>query len=195
MLRGSCRPLALPLALALVACGAELEPRTTELTVAEASELSEVILFATFNSTSVLPAPRPASAGAWGMDFEAEVRCPAGGKVAMAASLTFVEAEGRATYGITQIHDDCAAQPMDHRFSVVGAPRMTAEVSVRHGDDGAEAWEGIARGEVEWKSPVGRGRCALRLDFQGERKPGASAVAQVEGTVCGQVVDHTMNIS
>lgn len=172
-----------------------MAPTTAELTDAEAAELAEVILFATFNSTSVLPA-RPASppGAAWGLEFEAEVRCPAGGKVAMAASLVVLETEDRAAYELVQIHDDCSAQPVDRRFSVAGAPRVVADLVVRHGAD-AVAWEGTTEGEIEWRTAEGVGRCAFQLSFQGEHPEGAAAVAILDGSMCGHVIDHSMTIS
>ena len=73
-------------------CDDATDLQLSELTADEATELAVTTLFSTLNSTSALP-ERPeqsADESGWGLDFEAEVRCPGGGSVVMAAWMAVV---------------------------------------------------------------------------------------------------------
>lgn len=153
-------------------------------------------MFATFNSTSVLPArpDLPTSAAGWGMDFEAEVRCPGGGRVGLAASLVVFDAEGRAEYGLRQIHDDCGGSSGAARVRVSGGPPLVADVTVLRADDGRVTWSGRVDGEVTWASEGRRGRCMLQIDFTGSGSGDSPTSADLVGSLCGHSLDHAVPI-
>jgi len=175
-------------------CGGAAELVLDELTEGEARELAEAVMFATFNSTSVIP-PAPEAAtvpgsrpGGWAMDFEAEVKCPGGGVVAMASSIVVAEdASGDfADYRMVQIHDDCAmGGDRAGDFTLWGSPLMEASVSVHHAPSGVVQWTGSTAGSVEWAAGTREGECAFDLAFTGRQDGVGSPGATVVGTVCG----------
>lgn len=181
----------------------DLQPDTT--TEAEALELAAATLFATFNSTSVIP-PRPASSLAsestslgWMTSFEAEVRCPGGGRVGMAASVQVRtdpdSGGGVAEYRLGQVHQDCRVQPgRDAVFAISGGPRLEARVEARHDGGGGVEWGGEASGRIHWSFSERRGSCEFDVRFTGEAEGPGRTVATVTGSVCGHAIESVVAI-
>lgn len=171
----------------------------------EAIELIAATLFATFNSTSVIP-PRPASLPTgenaplgWMSEFEAEVRCPGGGRVGMAASVV-VRTDpgtggGEAEYRLRQVHDDCRVQPGgDPVFAISGRPRLEADVEARHDGTGRVEWAGAAAGQIDWVASGRRGTCEVDVRFDGDADGPGRTIVEVEGSVCGHTVRSSVPI-
>ena len=175
-------------------CGGAAELVLDELSEGEARQLAEAVMFATFNSTSVIPpAPeavtRPGSRpGGWAMNFEAEVKCPSGGVVGLASSIVVAEDSSGdfADYRMVQVHNECAmGSDRAGDFTLWGSPRMEASVSVHHAPSGVVQWTGSTAGSVEWAAGGREGECAFDLAFTGRQEGIGSPGATVVGTVCG----------
>lgn len=190
--------------LTVSACTSGVEVDFEPVTEAEAVDLIAATLFATFNSTSVIP-PRPATIPAgeapmgWTTTFEAEVRCPGGGKVGMAASVIVrTDPEGgggEADYRLGQIHDECRVQPGgDPLFAISGHPRVEAEVRARHDGEGRVVWGGIATGQIDWSASGRHGVCEVDVRFDGVAEGPGRTVATVDGSVCGHLIGSTIPI-
>jgi len=175
-------------------CAGPTDLVESELTEDEAPALAQVILFATFNSTSVIPArpDQPIGTADWGMEFEAEVRCPRGGTVGLGASMTVSGLGDQANYQLRQIHEGCAGAATGHQFSVSGGTPVLASVNVAHATDGRVAWTGSAEGDVLWTASGRSGRCSFRLDFAGARGGDPSPAVDLVGTMCGHVLAESV---
>lgn len=185
-------------------CASSVEVELSSVTEAEAIEVVAATLFATFNSTSVLP-PRPASLPAgddvpgWMTSFEAEVRCPGGGRVGMAASVIVLtdpaSGGGEAEYRLGQIHDDCRVQPGGSpRFEISGRPRLEADVRALHDGAGRVEWGGTAAGHIDWSAAGRRGSCEIDVRFAGEAEGLGRTSATVTGAVCGHTIESVVAI-
>lgn len=177
--------------LAAAGCSNVSAPELDELAEDEAPALAQVILFAALNSTSVLPpSPQEPASEAWTMEFEAEVRCPGGGRVDLAASLLVAGQGGVADYRLRQVHHQCGGGS-GLAFQVSGSTPVTADVTVRRAA-GAVEWVGSSDGEVTWRSVGREGRCAFQLDFFGAAGPGADGLVDLTGSVCGHALDRSV---
>lgn len=177
----------------------------SSVTEEEAIELVAATLFATFNSTSVIP-PRPTSlpsgedaATGWMTSFEAEVRCPGGGRVGMAASVVVrtdpTTGGGEAEYRLGQVHDDCRVQSGGSpRFEVSGRPRVEAEVVAVHDGSGFVRWGGAAAGQIDWTASARRGSCEMDVRFEGEASGLGRTVAAITGSMCGHTIESVVPI-
>lgn len=180
-------------------CGGSPELALDEVTLHEAEELAAATMFATFDVTSVVP-PRPSGLPTlgdplgWAVDFEAEVRCPARGRVALAVDAV-VRRDGDARevdYRLTQIHDACGVNTASSDHVVVsGAPRSRARLTVLHDDWGRTEWDGHAEGELVWSRGERSGRCAFDLTFTGHATD-VTASASLVGSACGQPLRQTL---
>ena len=181
----------------LAGCAGATELVDSDLGEEEAPALAQVVLFATFNSTSVLPnrPDRPIGTTDWGMDFEAEVRCPRGGTVGLGASLTVSGQGDRADYRLRQIHEGCAGAATGRQFSVSGGTPVLATVSVAHAANGSVAWTGTAEGDVVWTTSGRSGRCFFRLEFAGATDSDPSSTVDLAGTMCGHVLDDSVPLA
>lgn len=187
-----CRGVILFVAVAIAGCTDGPGLLESALTESEAHDLVASAVFATYDATSVLP-PAPDGSGSWATDFEAEVRCPGGGKVALAASVivrgdSFGDG-GRAEYRLVQIHDECVV-PVEsaRRIALWGGPRVNATVHVAYDATGALAWSGTVLGDVDWVNEGRRGQCAIELTISGH-DTSSESLAEVRGGVCGFLVD------
>lgn len=197
MFRAAKTCLGVATGMLVMGCGGSPGLALNELTLQEAEELAAATMFATFDVTSVVP-PRPslplldAAPAGWLVDFEADVRCPAVGRVGLAVSAlvhTGVGGGERVDYDLTQVHDGCGVQRSDDgRFTVSGSPRSTASASVLHDGFGRITWSGAAGGEVRWRQAERGGACTFDVTFSG-RSDERVATATVTGSMCGQPID------
>ena len=194
-----CRRVILFVAVAIAGCSDGPGLLESALTESEAHDLVASAVFATYDVTSVLP-PAPDGSGspigaphAWATDFEAEVRCPGGGKVALAASVivrgdSFGDG-GRAEYRLVQIHDECVVPGESaRRIALWGGPRVNATVDVAYDALGGLTWSGTVLGDVDWVNEGRRGQCAIELTISGQGTS-SEGLAEVRGGVCGFPVD------
>lgn len=196
MFRISARLLvATVVGLGSVSCSSVTGPSDDVLAEGEAPALAQVLLFAALNSTSVLPPPPPDRVGSgWDMRFEASVRCPGGGQVDLAASLSVEGDAERADYRLRQIPDECGGGS-GRPFRVSAAVPIEAEVAVLRDRPGRTTWTGSTSGEVTWRTHGRAGRCTFRLDFDGAEDAGTGSTLRFRGDVCGYGVDHSVPLA
>lgn len=176
-----------------------------ELSEIEAQELADVVMFATFSSTGSVPAPAPEMNGpqavpfAYASEFDGTVQCPLGGAVGIAASFEAsgdTESEaGSVEYSMTQIHDGCmATSENDRTFTLWGSPSMNFAFTVENDGRGVVEWAGSVQGAIDWESEGREGSCSVQMEFAGRDEEGATASAQLMGTICGHTVSRSMSI-
>lgn len=202
MIRGAKTFFGVTVGILATGCGGSLALALDEMTLQEAEELAAATMFATFDVTSVVP-PRPSGLPTegqprigWAVDFEAEVRCPAGGRVALAVDAAVRDQGGarEVDYRLTQVHDACGVDDTAaERVTVSGAPRSTARVRVAHDEAGRVAWDGHAEGELVWAKGERSGRCAFDVTFTAHETT-AVATASVVGSVCGQSLRQVLSL-
>ena len=199
------RLVALVASIGFTACGDSSEILLGELSEAEAEDLAGVVLAATFASTASVPQPALATNGpqavpfAFASEIDGPVDCALGGSVNVAASFEVTgdtdSDAGSIEYSMTQIHDACiVSSENDVMFTLWGNPSMNAAFTVENDGQGLVEWAGSIQGIVDWETDGREGSCSVAIEFTGRTATGASAAAELLGTVCGFNINHSASI-
>jgi hypothetical protein len=191
--------------VAFGACSDSSSVALDELTEAEAQQLAGVVMGATFSSTSSVPQPTAGPEGpqAVPFTFATEINtteaCPGGGTVGIAAAIEVsgdTESEmGSVEYQMTQTHNACVVTSEDaHIFTLWGDPDMSAAFTVENDGQGVVEWAGSIQGSIDWETDSREGSCTVTMEFSGRTQAGATAAANLVGSVCGFAIEQAISI-
>ena len=129
------------------------------------------------------------------------VPCPSGGEVAINASV-LVEGDtdseaGRIEWGMSQVHNACAAVSDDGRAFMLWAhddEGLVANFVVENDGQGLVEWVGSVTGMIDWQTDGKEGTCEIAYEFSGELVGEESFSGSAAGTVCGVQVSESFQI-
>jgi hypothetical protein len=90
-------------------------------------------------------------------------------------------------FSLSQVHDQCAAQPeeLDDVLVLNGAPSINSTLVFDQDVQGLVTVSGTLNGAVAWEIGDRSGTCGVAVTFAGSGSAGGSTSNSASGTVCG----------
>ncbi|MDZ7778559.1 MAG: hypothetical protein U5R14_01305 [Gemmatimonadota bacterium] len=203
MNRMHVRGVGLALLVAVGACGdSATDVVTDELSEAEAAALAEVMsenVFATWQQDQGQAAMAP-SLATFERSVQLEASCELSGSVSVSGDVVMETSETSEDvtidYTVTQVHQSCVGESEDGvRFTLDGAPDVTANFTVEAGEDLVTLDGGYA-GSVDWSTDDKQGTCSVDVTFTAEvSQAGQSGSVTMSGSVCGVSFSDSVSFS